>query len=64
MDSLQSPTARRLPDQRHDRDEQFRQDFGVSYNGPIPGADRGMALSDKVTLLFEIQAVLRPDSNH
>ena len=40
-----------------------RQDFGVSYNGPIPGVDRGMALSDKVTLLFEIQAVLRPYTN-
>jgi polyisoprenoid-binding protein YceI len=37
-----------------------RQDFGVSYNGPIPGADNAMVLSDKVTLNLEIEAVLRP----
>jgi polyisoprenoid-binding protein YceI len=36
-----------------------RQDFGVSYNGPIPGADNAMVLSDKVTLGIEIEAVLR-----
>lgn len=36
-----------------------RQDFGVSYNGPIPGADNAMVLSDKVTLDIEIEAVLR-----
>jgi polyisoprenoid-binding protein YceI len=36
-----------------------RQDFGVSYNGPIPGANNGMVLSDKVTLNIEIEAVLR-----
>jgi polyisoprenoid-binding protein YceI len=36
-----------------------RQDFGVSYNGPIPGADNAMVLSDKVALHLEIEAVLR-----
>ena len=36
-----------------------RPDFGVSYNGPIPGADSAMVLSDKVTLNLEIEAVLR-----
>src|SRR5580704_14926008 len=36
-----------------------RQDFGVSYNGPIPGANNAMVLSDKVTLNLEIEAVLR-----
>jgi polyisoprenoid-binding protein YceI len=39
-----------------------RQDFGVSYNGPIPGADNAMVLSDKVTLNLEIEAVLRQDA--
>lgn len=39
-----------------------RQDFGVSYNGPIPGADNAMVLSDKVTLNIEIEAVLRKDA--
>ena len=37
-----------------------RQDFGVSYNGPIPGANNAMVLSDKITLNLEIEAVLRP----
>lgn len=37
-----------------------RQDFGVSYNGPIPGADNAMVLSDKIALNLEIEAVLRP----
>ena len=36
-----------------------RQDFGVSYNGPIPGANNAMVLSDKVTLNLEIEAVLQ-----
>lgn len=40
-----------------------RTDFGVSYNGPIPGADNAMVLSDKVALHIEIEAVLRkPDA--
>lgn len=36
-----------------------RQDFGVSYNGPIPGADNAMVLSDKIALNIEVEAVLR-----
>jgi polyisoprenoid-binding protein YceI len=37
-----------------------RQDFGVSYNGPIPGG--GMALGDKVQIVLEVEADLRdPD---
>jgi polyisoprenoid-binding protein YceI len=36
-----------------------RQDFGVSYNGPIPGADNAMVLSDKVSISLEIEAILR-----
>jgi len=39
-----------------------RNDFGVSYNGPIPGADNAMILSDKVTINLEIEAVLRKDA--
>jgi polyisoprenoid-binding protein YceI len=41
------------------RTEINREDFGVSYNGPIPGADNAMVLSDKVALVLEIEAVLR-----
>jgi polyisoprenoid-binding protein YceI len=33
-----------------------RNDFGVSYNGPIPGG--GMALGDKVQIVLEIEADL------
>ena len=39
-----------------------RNDFGVSYNGPIPGADNAMVLSDKIVINIEIEAVLRPAS--
>ena len=39
-----------------------RQDFGVSYNGPIPGTDNAMVLSDKIALTLEIEAVLRTDA--
>jgi polyisoprenoid-binding protein YceI len=35
-----------------------RNDWNVSYNGPIPGAGTGMVLSDKVTINLEIEAVL------
>jgi polyisoprenoid-binding protein YceI len=37
-----------------------RQDFAVSYNGPIPGTDSAMVLSDKVTINLEVEAVLQP----
>jgi polyisoprenoid-binding protein YceI len=40
-----------------------RQDFEVSYNGPIPGADNAMVLSDKLTLNIEVEAVLRQDAS-
>ncbi|HLI38771.1 MAG TPA: YceI family protein [Streptosporangiaceae bacterium] len=33
-----------------------RNDFGVSYNGPIPGG--GVAVSEKVTINLEIEGVL------
>lgn len=33
-----------------------RMDFGVSYNGPIPGG--GVGLSEKVQIILEIQAAL------
>jgi polyisoprenoid-binding protein YceI len=35
-----------------------RHDFGVSFNGPIPGTE-GVIVSDKVTLHLEIEGVLR-----
>ena len=35
-----------------------RQDWNVSYNGPIPGAGSGMVLSDKAAINLEIEAVL------
>jgi polyisoprenoid-binding protein YceI len=35
-----------------------RSDFGVSYNGPIPGAGGAVILSEKVTINLEIEAVL------
>ena len=33
-----------------------RSDFGVSYNGPIPGG--GVAVSEKVTITLEVEGVL------
>jgi polyisoprenoid-binding protein YceI len=36
-----------------------RLDFGVSYNGPIPGG--GVALGEKVQIVLEIEAALRPE---
>jgi polyisoprenoid-binding protein YceI len=35
-----------------------RNDWNVSYNGPIPGAGTGMVLSDKATINLEIEAIL------
>jgi polyisoprenoid-binding protein YceI len=35
-----------------------RNDWDVSYNGPIPGASNAMVLSDKVTINLEVEAVL------
>jgi len=39
-----------------------RNDWNVSYNGPIPGASNGMVLSDKVTINLEIEAVQAKDA--
>jgi polyisoprenoid-binding protein YceI len=36
-----------------------RNDFGVSFNGPIPGVPGAVIVSDKVTLHLEIEGVLR-----
>ena len=35
-----------------------RNDFGVSYNGPIPGGGGGVIVSEKVTITLEIEGVL------
>ena len=35
-----------------------RHDFGVSFNGPIPGVPGGVAVSDKVTINIEAEGVL------
>lgn len=34
-----------------------RMDFGIRYNGPIPGG--GVALGEKVQIVLEIEAVLQ-----
>jgi hypothetical protein len=34
--------------------------FDVGYNGPIPGG--GVALGEKVRIVLEIEAALRPDA--
>jgi polyisoprenoid-binding protein YceI len=36
-----------------------RMDFGVSFNGPIPGVPGGVTVSEKVTINLEIQGVLQ-----
>ncbi|HEX3963381.1 MAG TPA: YceI family protein [Trebonia sp.] len=36
-----------------------RSDFGVTFNGPIPGVPGGVIVSEKVALHLEIEAVLR-----
>ena len=36
-----------------------RKEFGVSFNGPIPGVPGGVAVSDKVTITLEIEGVLQ-----
>lgn len=35
-----------------------RNDFGVSYNGPIPGG--GAVLADRVAITIKVEAVLQP----
>ena len=36
-----------------------RGDFGVSFNGPVPGVPGGVVVSDKVTVNLEIEGVLQ-----
>jgi polyisoprenoid-binding protein YceI len=36
-----------------------RMDFGVSFNGPIPGVPGGVAVSDRVTITLEVEGVLQ-----
>ena len=36
-----------------------RHDFGVSFNGQIPGSPGGVIVSDKVNLHLEIEAALQ-----
>ena len=36
-----------------------RKDFGVDFNGPIPGVPGGVAVSDTVTINLEIEGVLQ-----
>ena len=35
-----------------------RMDFGVSFNGPIPGVPGGVAVSDRVTIVLEVEGIL------
>ncbi len=39
-----------------------RNDFGVSFNAPIPGLSHAMLLSDSVTINLDVEAVLQADS--
>ncbi len=36
-----------------------RHDFGVSFNGPIPGVPGGVIVSDKIAITLEIEGVLQ-----
>jgi polyisoprenoid-binding protein YceI len=36
-----------------------RSEFGVNFNGPIPGVSGGVAVSEKVTINLEIEGVLQ-----
>jgi polyisoprenoid-binding protein YceI len=36
-----------------------RSEFGVNFNGPIPGVPGGVAVSEKVTINLEIEGVLQ-----
>lgn len=38
-----------------------RSDFGVSFNGPIPGTSGGVVVSEKVQILVEVEAVLQKE---
>jgi polyisoprenoid-binding protein YceI len=36
-----------------------RNDFGVSFNGPIPGVPGGVIVSDKIVITLEIEGILQ-----
>ena len=36
-----------------------RNDFGVDFNGPVPGVSGGVLVSEKVTITMEIESVLQ-----
>jgi polyisoprenoid-binding protein YceI len=36
-----------------------RSEFGVTFNGPIPGVPGGVAVSERVTINLEIEAILQ-----
>jgi polyisoprenoid-binding protein YceI len=36
-----------------------RDEFSVNFNGPIPGTDNAMVLSNKVNLTLEVEASLK-----
>ncbi len=36
-----------------------RKEFGVNFDGPIPGVPGGVAVSDKATITLEIEGVLQ-----
>jgi polyisoprenoid-binding protein YceI len=40
-----------------------RNDFGVSFNAPIPGLDKAMLLSDTVAITLDVEAVLESDGS-
>jgi polyisoprenoid-binding protein YceI len=40
-----------------------RNDFGVSFNAPIPGLDHAMLLSDSVAINLDVEAALQSDSS-
>jgi polyisoprenoid-binding protein YceI len=40
-----------------------RNDFGVSFNAPIPGLKNAMLLSDTVTINLDVEAVLQSDKS-
>jgi polyisoprenoid-binding protein YceI len=39
-----------------------RNDFGVSFNGPIPGVPGGVTVSDKVSISLEVEGILQKDA--
>jgi hypothetical protein len=40
-----------------------RNDFGVSFNAPIPGLGNATLLSEAVAIMLDVEAVLQSDSS-